>query len=71
MEVADILTANDNELEFLAAPKPISDRGDTLNSTSCPSQLNIRPHGARAESCIAGLLTVRITSPANDILKVE
>ncbi|RSH95008.1 hypothetical protein EHS25_000093 [Saitozyma podzolica] len=50
VEVADILRADNEGLEYLVAPKPINSRGDTLNTT---------------------LLTVEITSPMEDVLRVK
>lgn len=89
MEVADILRADNEGLEYLVAPKPINSRGDTLNSEWGHQSAPVVPPLARQGICsaledvvplqfllliadfAATLLTVEITSPMEDVLRVK
>jgi hypothetical protein len=84
VEVADILRADNEGLEYLVAPKPINSRGDTLNSEWCVTSTITSTPGRPGISSVLGdpvvdagidlaatLLTVEITSPMEDVLRVK
>lgn len=67
VEVVDVLNDGKNgELDLLVATKHVASRGDTLNGMSCG-----RGKLAVIDVCVGSLLTVNISSPCSDIIKIK
>ena len=59
--MVEVIKATNDELEYIVAPKHVATRGDTLNCESLP---------IKEADDAAALLTVNISSPMDDVLKV-
>lgn len=68
VEVVEVVESKDSSLKVLVATKHVADRGATLNSQS--HHLDCSQNVSNAAFFTGPLLTVDISSPVEDIVKV-